>query len=150
MDSVLKAAILYLVLLVLFRIVAGRRTLGEMTVFDLLVLLIVGDVVQEFLIGSDASLTGVVLVIGTLLLADVGLSILKNRFRTIAQWVEGVPTILCRQGELDREALRKARVREEDILASARQHQGIARLDDIGLATLETNGSISIVPRDRV
>lgn len=150
METVLKTLALYLVLLLLFRIVAGRRTLGEMTVFDLLILLVVGDVTQEFLVGPDASLTGVVLVIGTFLLVDVGLSQLKQRSQRIADWLDGVPTVLCRDGTLDQTAMRKARVREDDIMAAARQSAGIARRQDIGLATLETNGRISIVPKNRL
>jgi uncharacterized membrane protein YcaP (DUF421 family) len=150
METVLKALALYLVLLLLFRIVAGRRTLGEMTVFDLLILLIVGDITQEFLVGDDASITGVVLVVGTFLLGDVGLSFLKQRSPRIADWLDGVPTVLCRNGSLDAEAMAKARLQEEDIMAAAREFGGIARLEDVGLATLEVNGKISVVPKDRL
>lgn len=150
MEAILKTAALYMVLLILFRIVAGRRTLGEMTVFDLLLLLIVGDITQEFLVGDDASLTGVLLVVGTFILIDVGLSVAKVRFRPIEIWLDGVPTILCERGQLDRPAMKKARVQEDDILAAAREYQGLARLDQIGRATLETNGKISIIPIERL
>ena len=150
MDAILKTAALYLVLLILFRVVAGRRTLGEMTVFDLLLLLIVGDVTQEFLVGDDASLTGVLLIVGTFILIDVGFALAKVRFKTVDIWLEGVPTVLCERGELDRAAMKKARVRESDIMAAARERQGIARLDQIGRATLETSGKISIVPIERL
>jgi uncharacterized membrane protein YcaP (DUF421 family) len=150
MEAVFKAVALYFALLILFRIIAGRRTLGEMTIFDLLVLLIVGDIAQQFLVGDDASLVGVVLVIGTFLLIDVGLSLLKVRFRTLSNWLDGVPTVLCERGELDRHAMRKARVQEDDILAAAREFQGIGRLDQIGRATLETNGKISIIPVEKL
>lgn len=150
METIVKTAALYLVLLLLFRLVAGRRTLGEMTMFDLLLLLIVGDIVQEFLIGDDASLTGVVLVVGTFILIDVGLSLAKVRFKSIETLLDGVPTILCERGELDRAAMKKARVREDDILEAARELQGLARLDQIGRATLETTGKISIIPIERL
>lgn len=150
MDAILKTAALYLVLLILFRVVAGRRTLGEMTVFDLVLLLIVGDVTQEFLVGDDASLTGVLLVVGTFVLIDVGLALAKVRLKIVDIWLEGVPTILCERGELDRAAMKKARIRESDILAAARERQGIARLDQIGRATLETSGKISIIPIERL
>jgi uncharacterized membrane protein YcaP (DUF421 family) len=150
METIVKTAALYLVLLLLFRLVAGRRTLGEMTMFDLLLLLIVGDIVQEFLIGDDASLTGVVLVVGTFILIDVGLSLAKVRFKSIETLLDGVPTILCERGELDHTAMKKARVREDDILEAARELQGIGRLDQIGRATLETTGKISIIPIERL
>jgi uncharacterized membrane protein YcaP (DUF421 family) len=147
MESVLKTIVLYFVLMLLLRTIAGRRTMGEMTAFDLLLLLIVGDITQEFLVGDDASLTGVVLVIGTFVMIDIALSILKQRFSWMANWIDGVPTVLCRDGELDEEALRKARIKEGDILAAAREYQGIDRREDIKLAMLEANGKISIVPR---
>jgi uncharacterized membrane protein YcaP (DUF421 family) len=147
MEGVLKAALLYFVLMILLRTIAGRRTMGEMTAFDLLLLLIVGDITQEFLVGDDASLTGVVIVISTFVVIDVALSLLQQRFTLVSHWVEGVPTVLCRNGELDEEALRKARIREDEILAAARQSQGIDRREDIKLAMLEANGKISIVPR---
>ncbi len=150
METIVKTAALYLVLLLLFRLVAGRRTLGEMTMFDLLLLLIVGDIVQEFLIGDDASLTGVVLVVGTFILIDVGLSLAKVRFKSIETLLDGVPTILCERGQLDRAAMKKVRVREDDILEAARELQGLARLDQIGRATLETTGKISIIPIERL
>lgn len=147
MESVVKTIVLYFALMLLLRTLAGRRTMGEMTAFDLMLLLIVGDITQNFLVGDDASFTGVVLVIGTFVLTDIALSILKQRYTFISHWIDGVPTVLCRNGELDREALRKARIKEDDILAAARQNQGIARREDIGLAMLEANGKISIVPR---
>jgi uncharacterized membrane protein YcaP (DUF421 family) len=147
MEGVLKAALLYFVLMILLRTIAGRRTMGEMTAFDLLLLLIVGDITQEFLVGDDASLTGVVIVISTFVVIDVALSLLQQRFTLLSHWIEGVPTVLCSDGELDQEALRKARIREDEILAAARQSQGIDRREDIKLAMLEANGKISIVPR---
>jgi uncharacterized membrane protein YcaP (DUF421 family) len=147
MESVLKAIVLYVVLMVLLRTIPGRRTLGEMTAFDLLLLLIVGDITQESLVGDDASLAGVILVIGTFVMIDVGLSVLKRCFTTLSHWIDGVPTVLCRDGELDEEALRKARIQKDDILAAAREYQGIDRCEDIKLAMLEANGKISIVPR---
>jgi uncharacterized membrane protein YcaP (DUF421 family) len=147
MEGVLKATLLYFVLMILLRTIAGRRTMGEMTAFDLLLLLIVGDITQEFLVGDDASLTGVVIVISTFVVIDVALSLLQQRFTLVSHWVEGVPTVLCCNGELDEEALRKARIREDEILAAARQSQGIDRREDIKLAMLEANGKISIVPR---
>jgi uncharacterized membrane protein YcaP (DUF421 family) len=149
MESVLKAALLYFVLMILLRTIAGRRTMGELTAFDLLLLLIVGDITQEFLVGDDASLTGVVTVISTFVMIDIALSLLQQRFTVLSHWIEGVPTVLCRNGELDQEALRKARIKEDEILAAARERQGIDRREDIKLAMLEANGKISIVPRRR-
>ncbi|MGE0153751.1 MAG: DUF421 domain-containing protein [Reyranellaceae bacterium] len=147
MESVLKTVVLYFVLMLLLRGIAGRRTIGQMTAFDLVLLLIVGDITQEFLVGDDASLTGVVLVVGTFVMIDIVLSLLKQRFTALSHWIDGVPTVLCRNGQLDEDALRKARVKEDDIMAAAREHQGIDRREDIKLAMLEANGKISIVPR---
>ena len=82
MDSVLRAAVMYLALMVLFKI-AGRRSLAELTTFDFVLLMIIGEATQQALLGNDFSLTNSMLVIVTLIAIDVGLSLLKQR----SQWV---------------------------------------------------------------
>ena len=93
MDSVLRAAAIYLVLLVLFR-VAGRRTLSEMTSFDFVLLLVIGEATQQALLGEDFSLTHAVLVIVTLILLDVLISLVMQRSRLAGKLIEGVPMVI--------------------------------------------------------
>ena len=93
MDSVLRAVAIYLVLLVLFK-VAGRRTLAELTTFDLVLLMVIGEATQQALLGDDFSLTNAVLVIVTLIAIDIGFSLLKQRSAAFARVLDGGPTVL--------------------------------------------------------
>ncbi|EIU3402562.1 DUF421 domain-containing protein [Pseudomonas aeruginosa] len=144
MDSILRAAALYLVLLVLFRI-AGRRSLTDITTFDLL-LMIIGEATQQALLGDDFSLVNAVLVIITLIVIDVGLSLLKLRHPKLDTLIEGSPTLIVEYGRPLHARLAEARLREEDILLAARETQGLERMEQIRFAILEKNGKISIIP----
>ncbi len=138
MDSVLRAAALYLVLLVLFRI-AGRRSLTDITTFDLLLLMIIGEATQQALLGDDFSLVNAVLVIITLIVIDVGLSLLKLRHPKLDTLIEGSPTLIVEYGRPLHARLAEARLREEDILLAARETQGLeleGRLDEDGRLSL--------------
>jgi uncharacterized membrane protein YcaP (DUF421 family) len=148
MDSVLRAAAIYLVLLVVFR-VSGRRTLAELTTFDFVLLLIIGEATQQALLGEDFSLTNAVLVITTLLTIELSLSILKQRVPFLDKLLDGVPMVVVDHGLPLRDRMRKARIDEEDVLEAARRLQGIERLDQIKYAVLEVSGGITVVPNDR-
>ena len=146
MESVLRAVAIYVVLLIVFRI-AGRRTLSEMTSFDFVLLLIIGEATQQALLGEDFSLTNAFLVIITLLALDVAISLWKQRSEAANRIIEGVPTILVDHGRPLKALMDKARVREEEILEAARRLQGLERMDQIKYAVLEVSGGISIIPR---
>ena len=146
MDSVLRAVAVYLFLMVLFR-VAGRRTLSEMTNFDLVLLLIVSEATQNAMIGEDFSLTNAFLVILTLIGLDVGLSLFKKLMPRVDRWLEGVPTVIVEDGRPVQDLMERARVDESDVLAAARELQGLERMDQIKYAVLERNGAISIIPK---
>jgi uncharacterized membrane protein YcaP (DUF421 family) len=145
MESVLRAAALYAILLVLFR-VTGRRSLRETTPFDLVLLLVIGEATQQALLGEDFSLVNAVVVVTTLLLMDVGLSLLKGRSPTVERVIDGVPTILVADGKPIEDRLRRARVDVDDILEAARERQGLATLAEIRWAVLETDGTITVIP----
>lgn len=148
MDAVLRSTAVYLVLLILFRI-AGRRSMAQLTTFDFLLLLILGETTQQALLGNDFSLTNAVLVIITLLTLDIGLSLLKLRSKTADKLIEGVPTVLVENGRPLRNLMEKARVQEEEIMEAARRLQGLERLDQIKFAVLEVSGGITIIPKSR-
>ena len=145
MDSVLRAAAIYLVLLVLFKI-AGRRTLAELTTFDLVLLMVIGEATQQALLGDDFSLTNAVLVIVTLIAIDIGFSLLKQRSAAFARVLDGGPTVLVEQGQVLHKRLRHARLDEGDILEAARSSQGLVEMRQIRFAILERNGKISVIP----
>lgn len=147
MNAVIRALVIFVILLGLMRI-AGRRTLGELTPFDFILLLILGETTQQALLGDDFSITNGVLAMSTLLLADIGLSLLKPRHPRLERLLDGSPVLLLRDGELVQDALRRRRIDTDDILAAARKRHGLTRLDQIRWAVLETDGEISIVPAD--
>jgi uncharacterized membrane protein YcaP (DUF421 family) len=146
MDAILRAAAIYIGLLIMFRI-AGRRTLSEMTAFDFVLLLIIGEATQQGLLGEDFSLTNAFIVIVTLLTLDVGFSLWKQYSPWANRLIEGVPTVLVANGRPLKDLMNKARVREDEILEAARRLQGLERMEQIKFAVLEVGGGISIIPR---
>ncbi|MGL6244474.1 DUF421 domain-containing protein [Pseudomonas sp.] len=145
MDSVLRAVAIYLVLMVLFKI-AGRRSLAELTTFDLVLLMVIGEATQQALLGDDFSLTNAVLVIVTLIAIDVGFSLVKQRSSWFSRLVDGGPTVIVENGHLLRKRMHHARLVEEDILEAARSSQGVLSIDQIKFAIIERNGKISVIP----
>jgi len=93
MDSVLRAAAIYLVVLVVFRL-AGRRTLSELTTFDFVLLLIIGEATQQALLGDDFSIVNAMVVIVSLVVFDIALSLLKNKSRWLSKLIDGEPMII--------------------------------------------------------
>ncbi|BCG25218.1 DUF421 domain-containing protein [Pseudomonas tohonis] len=147
MDAVLRAAGIYLVLLLIFKF-AGRRSLAELTLFDLILLLIISEATQQALLGDDFSFTNAALVIITLVAIDVVLARLKWRWPQFDLWMEGSPTIVVENGTPIEGRLRAMRIRVEDILEAAREKQGLERLEQIKFAIVEKNGKISIIPAE--
>ncbi len=147
METVLRAASMYLLLMVVFKI-AGRRTLMEMTSFDLILLLIISEATQQALLGDDFSVTGAGLTIVTLIVIDILFGVMKTRFPRMERPIDGSSLILVEEGKLLRQRAKRAGVDEEDILQSARSSQGLERLDQIKFAILEKTGKISIIPKE--
>jgi uncharacterized membrane protein YcaP (DUF421 family) len=145
MESVIRAAAVYLFLLLVFRL-AGQRTLAQITTFDLVLLLIISEAIQQALIGNDNSMINAALVVLTLAGLNVSLSLLKQRSKTAEKVLEDVPLVLVAEGRPLKDRMDKVRVDEDDILEAARSHHGLERLDQIRFAVLERSGDISIVP----
>ena len=146
MESVIRAASVYAALWLLFRI-TGRRSMSHITTFDFVLLLVVGEATQQALLGEDFSFTNGLLVISTLLGLDVTLRWIKARDQRTERLLEGLPTLLVLDGQPIHERLREARIGEDEILQSARETQGLTRIEEIRLAVLEVSGTISIIPR---
>ncbi len=108
--------------------------------------MIIGEATQQALLGDDFSLVNAVLVIITLIVIDVGLSLLKLRHPKLDTLIEGSPTLIVEYGRPLHARLAEARLREEDILLAARETQGLERMEQIRFAILEKNGKISIIP----
>jgi uncharacterized membrane protein YcaP (DUF421 family) len=145
MESVLRGLVVYFFLLLLFRL-AGKRTLSQDTNFDLVLLLIISETTQQAMVDNDHSLTNGFLLIMTLIGTSIGLSLLKQRFPALEQWLDGTPLIILENGKGLKARMDKTRVDEVDILEAARSLHGLERLEQIKYAILERNGSITIVP----
>ena len=148
MDTVIKTAIVYVFLLVLMRL-AGRRTLGKINTFDLILVLIIGGTTQRALLGQDYSVTNALLVVTTLIVMDVAFSLIERDSPIFSRIVNGSPLIVVQDGRLLPGRLRKARLTADEILAAARRIHGLDRLEDIKFAILEASGDISIIPAAR-
>lgn len=146
MDAVLRAAAIYLFLLILFRI-SGRRTLSEVTTFDFVLLMIIGEATQQGMLGDDFSVTNAFLIIASLVVMDIALSLFKEHVPSAGRLIEGMPMVLVEDGVPLRARMKKARVDEYDIMEAARRSQGLENMEDIKYAVLEVSGTISIIPK---
>lgn len=146
MDAVLRAVAIYLVLLLLFRMV-GKRSLSQITTFDFVLLLVVGEATQQALLGEDFSVIHAALVIATLMGIERVSDYLSWRFPLFRRATESLPVVLVADGEMLVDVMAKEHVDADEILEAARKTQGLERLDQIKWAVQETSGGISIVPK---
>lgn len=143
MEIALRASITFLFLLVLTRGLR-RRTLADMAPFEMILLVVVGDIVQQGITQEDMSVTGAVIAVSTMALWVTALSYLTWRSRRVADLVDGVPVIVLRDGEPIEQALRSERLPVAELLEAARQ-QGIGDLSSVKVAVLEPSGRISFI-----
>ena len=148
MDVVYRATIMYLLIVLLTRAI-GRRELAEMSSFELIVIVVMGDLIQQGVTQEDYSITGAVLAIGTMALLSLLVSYIGFRWGKMDALVEGVPALIYHDGKVLEEVLRTHRVRVDDLLSAARE-QGIGNLDELDFAVLEPDGQFSFVRTDRV
>ena len=148
MESVVRALVIYLTLLLVFRI-AGKRSLAQITTFDLVLTLIISEAIQQAMIDDDHSLTNGLLIVATLVALDIALGWLKHRSKRLAAVIDGKPLLLVDGGRVRREWLDRERVGEDDILHAARERHGIGTMDEIRYAILEDSGGITVIPEDR-
>jgi uncharacterized membrane protein YcaP (DUF421 family) len=140
-DLVLRAVILFFAIFVVTRVV-GRRELSTMEPFDLILLIVTGDLVQQGVTQSDYSLTGALTVIATIALLTVALSYVSFKAPRLRPILEGEPLVLVQDGKVIDRNMRRERITIDELLAGARQQQ-IATLAHVRFAVLETNGAIS-------
>jgi uncharacterized membrane protein YcaP (DUF421 family) len=124
---------------------AGKRELGQMTVFDLVVVLLIANAVQNAMVGPDFSVQGGLLAALTLLVANRVIALARLRGGVWGRLIEGTPTVLVEDGELIEPRLRREGLEPQELEMVIREH-GVDALSDVKLAVLETDGSISIVP----
>jgi uncharacterized membrane protein YcaP (DUF421 family) len=142
-DIVLRAAVAYVFILFLLRII-GRRELSTLTPSDLVLLVVMGDLIQNGVTQSDQSVTGVFLAVSTFALLTVAVSVLTYKSRRAQTLIEGVPMILVQDGKPVEKNLRSERLNIDAVAEEARG-QGIERLDEIKWCVLESSGSMSFI-----
>lgn len=147
MELILRTAAIYLVLLVLFRVL-GKRSLAQLSAFDLILFLVISEAIQNALVDEDKSVVMGLTVIVTFLLLDRALSALKRRYGAFERLTEGRPLLLVERGRVLEENAAKSRITLGDILQTARETQGLESLEQVKYAVMETSGAISIIPME--
>jgi uncharacterized membrane protein YcaP (DUF421 family) len=147
MEIVFRAAGVFVFLWLLTRAM-GKRELAEMSALELVLLVVIGDLVQQAVTQEDMSLTGAALAVGTIALMVVELSYVQYRWKVARPALEGVPSVVVRDGVVLVEALSIERLTEDDVVSSARE-QGIADLSKIRLGVLEPDGKFSFLRVDQ-
>ena len=142
-EKILRSLIVYVFLLVMFRLM-GKREVAQMTVFDLVVLLVLSNVLQNAMIGPDNSVIGGLIGASTILAVNwlVGRAAFSSRWFERA--IEGVPTLLVHSGRMVEENMRRACISREELLSNLRS-QGVFNIDEVTAAVLEPSGRLSIL-----
>jgi uncharacterized membrane protein YcaP (DUF421 family) len=146
MESVIRPALVYVVVLLLLRL-TGKRTLAQITSFDFVLLLIISEATQQALIGEDNSMINAAIVVATLIGLNIVMSLLKQRYKWVDRMLDDIPLVIVADGKPLTDRMQKARVDEDDVLDAARESCGLERMDQIRHAILERDGQISIIPR---
>jgi len=143
-EIIARTALVYIALLLGLRM-AGKREIGQMTIFDLVVLLLLANAVQNAMVGADSSLTGGLVAALTLLLLNWTVARLRLRIPWLRHWVDGSPTLLVLHGEVIERNLNREGIDVETLAAALREH-GLGDIKEVEMAVLEIDGSISIIP----
>lgn len=147
MELVIRTTLVYWFLWLVLR-GSGKRSLAQLTTLDLLVIVVIGDVVQQGITQEDMSITGAALVVAVIVLWTLVVDRVTGSNATLSRVVNGEPVILIRHGKVSHERMRAEQVSLDDLREAARE-KGIASLDSVELCVLETDGSFSFVGGDR-
>ncbi len=141
-----RTAVIYILVLIAMRLL-GARPLGRMSVYDFILVVILANAVQNALVGGDNSLVGGLVSAATLLVLNYLVTWLLNRFPSLEKKTVGEPVVLITEGRVQRQHMRREGVEDDELMAALREH-GIGRPEDVRLAILEVDGTISVVPAD--
>jgi uncharacterized membrane protein YcaP (DUF421 family) len=147
-EILVRCLIVYLFVLVGLRL-TGKREVGQMTPFDLVLILLIANAVQNAMVGTDTSLLGGLLAAAALLAFNFVVSRFVPRSRSFARLLKGHATLLINRGVAVQEHCHREGITTEDLMAALREH-GVAHIDDVRLAVLEVDGSISVLKNDDV
>jgi uncharacterized membrane protein YcaP (DUF421 family) len=146
MEKIVRCAIVYAFLLVVFRVM-GKRQLGHMTAFDLIVLLIISELVQNAMIGNDNSVTGGLISVTTLVLMNAGVAWVTYRYKPAERLVEHAPTILVRHGRVLWDNVRREHMTPAEFRSALRRN-GVASLHHVRFVLLEEDGHLSVIRKE--
>jgi len=147
MDIVLRASAIFILLYVLLRLY-GKRQLGQMTPFEFVALVVVGDFIQQAITHNDFSITAGVLAVATFGFWSLVLGWISYRSDTMRRLLEGQPRILIQDGKLLDNILERDKITEAEVLSEMRL-AGIARIDEVQWGILEPSGKISFLKKDQ-
>ena len=145
MDVIFRASFVFVLLYVLMRVI-GRRELSTLEPFDLILLVVLGDLVQQGVTQDDYSVTGILLAIGTIALLQLGVSFVNFKFPRLRPLLDGEPIVIVQDGKPIERNMRRERLTLDDIAGAARQ-ESIASIADVQWAVLETNGNMSFIKK---
>ena len=146
MDIVIRAALMYCFILLVTRIV-GRRELSSLEPFDFVLLIVVGDLVQQGVTQNDFSVTGLMLALGTIAVLQAFVSYIGFRSKAVGLVLEGDPIVIVQDGQMIERNMKHERLKPHDVLEAARK-QGMGNLDEIAWGILETSGEITFIKKD--
>jgi uncharacterized membrane protein YcaP (DUF421 family) len=145
MDLVLRAAVVFCFVYLITRVI-GRRELSSLEPFDLILLVVIGDLVQQGVTQSDDSVTGTLTVLSTFAVLTVFVGYVSFRFRRLRHVLDGEPIVLVEDGRIVESNLRRERLSVDELEAAVRLQQ-VASIDEVQWAVLETGGGISVIPK---
>ena len=145
MDLAIRTVALFAFVYFLMRVI-GRRELSSLEPFDLILLIVLGDSIQQGLTQDDYSVTGAIIVVSTIGVLQVLTSWLNFRFRSVRRVLDGDPIVLIQDGEVIEKTLHRERITHEELAEEARGHQ-IPSLEDVKWAIFEPSGQISFIPK---
>ncbi len=146
-EKIFRSFVVYLFILLAFRF-TGKRQVGQLTPFDLVVLLIISNVVQNAVIGNDNSLGGGLIGAVAILILNFFVVEVSYRFKPARRFLEGGPTLLVHNGKILYQRLEKERITLEDLQGALRR-SGVGEVEKVRFAVLEENGQISVIPKDK-
>lgn len=145
-ELVVRAVVVYVIFLAALRL-SGKRELGQFTIFDLALVLLASNALQPAITGPDASITAGLIILATLFLLNRGVAIARRRSTLLRRILDYSPTVVARDGTWLPEAIAAEGLDADDLAAAVREY-GLESVDEVRLATLEHDGSISVVPRE--
>lgn len=147
MESVLRSAAVYVFVLIVFRI-SGKRSMSQITTFDFILLLIIGEATQQALLGNDFSIINAWVAIGTLMVLELAFSKAEGRWTAFGRVVGSLPVVVVEHGKLLEARAKQEGVTMAEILEAGREKHGLERLEQFKYAILERHGGISVIPTE--